>query len=119
MGPRPLSDVVVRPLNFTVRGRVSASPSISDEVLSEAHRHCSLHAEEIGRSTVCGCFCCRNTFAPTEIIEWIDDQHVGEGRTGRTALCPKCGIDSVVGDASGFPLTREFLEAMYARWFGS
>ena len=26
VGPRPLSDVVVRPLNFTVRGRQNAVP---------------------------------------------------------------------------------------------
>jgi hypothetical protein len=85
----------------------------------EAHRHCALHADEIRRSAVCGCFYCQSTFAPTEILEWIDDRNVGEGRTGRTALCPKCGIDSVLGDASGFPMTREFLDAMHARWFGS
>src|SRR2546429_438449 len=100
MRPRLQSSACARPLNFTVRGRVSATPSFSDEVLWEAHRHSALHAEEIGRSAVCGCFYCRNTFAPTEIREWVDDQNVGEGRTGRTALCPKCGIDSVLGNAA-------------------
>jgi len=116
--PRRQSGASARPFNFTVRGRVSANPSFSDEVLQEAHRHSALHAEEIGRSSICGCFYCRNTFAPTEIRKWIDDQNVGEGRTGRTALCPKCGIDSVIGNVAGFPLTREFLEAMHALWFG-
>jgi hypothetical protein len=44
------------------------------------------------------------------IQEWIDG--------GQTALCPSCGIDSVIGDASGFPITEEFLAAMESRWFG-
>jgi hypothetical protein len=98
---------------------MSADASFSDEVLIEAHRHCALHAEEIAQSALCGCFYCRTTFTPIEIVDWIDDRNVGEGRTGRTALCPKCGIDSVLGDASGCKLTREFLEAMHARWFDS
>jgi hypothetical protein len=44
------------------------------------------------------------------IKEWTDDS--------QTALCPTCGIDSVIGDESGFPITDHFLEAMEARWFG-
>ena len=33
------------------------------------------------------------------------------------ALCPACGIDSVLGSASGFPVTPEFLGRMNACWF--
>ena len=29
-----------------------------------------------------------------------------------TVICPRCGIDSVLGDKSGSPLTREFLAEM-------
>jgi hypothetical protein len=36
---------------------------------------------------------------------------------GQTAICPRCGIDSVIGDESGYPVTREFLAAMKAHWF--
>ncbi len=35
-----------------------------------------------------------------------------------TAFCPLCGIDSVIGDASGIPITQEFLTAMHDKWFG-
>ena len=35
-----------------------------------------------------------------------------------TALCPYCHIDAVIGDASGFPITEEFLTEMMRRWFG-
>jgi len=34
-----------------------------------------------------------------------------------TAFCPKCGIDSVIGDASGFEMTPALLHAMHEFWF--
>ena len=75
----------------------------------DAHEHCSKHRPEILASDICGCFHCEKTFAPSEIVEWTDD--------GQTAFCPKCGIDSVVGSASGFPITTEFLHQMCENWF--
>jgi hypothetical protein len=44
------------------------------------------------------------------IEEWTD--------AADTALCPHCGIDAVIGDASGFPITKEFLSEMCQAWFG-
>jgi hypothetical protein len=77
--------------------------------LAAAHKHCIRHRAEIEASEICGCFYCLSTFAPTAIVEWIDD--------GQTALCPRCPVDAVLGSASGFPITREFLELMHERWF--
>jgi hypothetical protein len=34
-----------------------------------------------------------------------------------TALCPKCGIDSVIGSVSGYPIERGFLKKMHDHWF--
>ena len=34
-----------------------------------------------------------------------------------TALCPYCHADAVIGDASSFPITEEFLKEMNKRWF--
>jgi len=45
----------------------------------------------------------------------VDDDPPGE--TGKTAVCAKCGIDSVIGELSGFPITPEFLEKMNRCWF--
>ena len=80
----------------------------------EAHRHSSQHREELLRSTTCGCFYCCETFSPQAIQEWID---MDESGVGQTAECPKCGIDSVLGDASGFTIELSFLERMKAHWF--
>ncbi|MDJ0790140.1 MAG: cytoplasmic protein [Myxococcota bacterium] len=86
--------------------------AVPSDVLG-AHSHSSKHRGEIQRSDLCGCFYCRSTFLPAEIVEWIDET---DG-LGTTALCPRCGIDSVIGSASGYPLTSEFLSAMHDHWF--
>jgi len=50
-------------------------------------------------------------FPPGEIQSWQD--------AGQTAECPYCEIDSVIGSASGYPISQEFLERMRAHWFDS
>jgi len=35
----------------------------------------------------------------------------------RTAECPFCHTDSVIGDAFSFPITKDFLKKMKKRWF--
>jgi hypothetical protein len=85
--------------------------SFDRDLLDAAHQHSSNHREEVERSAVCGCFYCRETFGPAEIEEWLADE---DG----TALCPRCAVDSVLGSASGYPVTDpEFLGAMHERWF--
>ena len=81
-----------------------------DHRLEQAHKYCGWHREEILASDECGCFYCMELFRPDEINEWVDD--------GQTAMCPRCGIDSVLGSRSGFPLDRPFLEEMNRYWFG-
>ena len=83
-----------------------------DHVL--AHRHSSCHHDELMGSQSCGCFYCCHVFPPSEIEEWVHD---GETSAERTALCPYCGIDSVIGSASNFPITPEFLNRMNKHWF--
>ena len=82
--------------------------------LVAAHRHCIYNRQELARSGACGCFYCGAIFGPHDITEWTDKDEQG---LRRTALCPECGIDSVIGDASGFRITPSFLAAMHARWF--
>jgi hypothetical protein len=78
-----------------------------------AHRHCIRHREEILASERCGCFYCGAIFPPSEIYRWVD----GWEGIGQTALCPQCGIDSVIGSESGYPIESEFLERMKSHWF--
>lgn len=54
-------------------------------------------------STYIGCFTCFNTFTFNDITKYTDDQ--------KTAWCPKCKIDSVIG--SDTILTKKILEKIY------
>ena len=86
-----------------------------------AHQHCSNHRDELLRSDKCGCFYCMAIFAPAQILDWVDapagQHHTEINDVGQTALCPECGIDSVIGNASGYSLTPEFLRQMHDHWF--
>ena len=63
----------------------------------------------IDNSSFCGCYNCQQLMYPDDIVSWIDD--------GRTALCPFCGTDSVIGDGGRLPLDKKFLEWMNSRYF--
>ncbi len=79
-----------------------------------AHQYSANHRQQLLDSKVCGCFYCLATFLPSEISEWVDEDEEG---VGQTALCPKCGIDSVIGDKSGVSITEGFLRGMNQVWF--
>jgi hypothetical protein len=89
--------------------------------LELAHKRSIRHRAEIEASELCGCFYCCAIYPPRAITAWTDwpeDAPDGmEDALGQTALCPKCGIDSVLGSASGFPITPAFLKRMNVRWF--
>ncbi|MBL8679418.1 MAG: hypothetical protein JNK05_09650 [Myxococcales bacterium] len=71
--------------------------------------------DELARSRRCGCFYCLAIFDPSEIRQWIDKDASGRGLT---ALCAKCGIDSLIGDADiGPALTKDLLAQMRDYWF--
>jgi hypothetical protein len=88
-----------------------------DPQLQAAHARSSMHRAEILASEWCGCFYCGTVFEPGEIGEWVDG--VDGNGVPQTALCPHCGIDSVIGSASGFPVTPVFLMRMRSHWFGA
>lgn len=81
--------------------------------LIQAHGHSSYHRNEIQNSEICGCFYCLAIFKPQAIDGWVDEQD----DIGQTALCPMCGIDSVIGSKSGFPINQAFLQMMHQEWF--
>ena len=80
--------------------------------LDNAHTFSINNRSAILKDKKCGCFFCMKIFSPDEITEWIED------KTDNTAMCPYCNIDSVIGESSGFPITREFLSEMNKYFFG-
>lgn len=83
--------------------------------LARAHKDSIRNRERIEQSKQCGCFYCLRVYPPSEIVEWTDDRV--EALSGKTAICPYCGIDSVLGDSTGIVLSPEFLNDMYSHWF--
>lgn len=77
--------------------------------VEQASKHSIYNKRKLERSTKCGCYHCLEVFDPKEITSWIDD--------GRTALCPYCNIDSVLGDVSDYPLDGETLDKLNKYWF--
>ncbi|MEM6502959.1 MAG: cytoplasmic protein [Cyanobacteria bacterium P01_C01_bin.89] len=86
-------------------------PSMPEDVKA-AHQFSIRHRPQLLESDWCGCFYCCKIFNPSAIDRWIDEPGGGE-----TALCPYCGIDSVIGDRSEFPITLEFMQKMHQHWF--
>ncbi len=87
-------------------------PGVEDHIA--AHTYSSNHRAELEKDRVCGCFYCLKIFDPKEIEEWLDHEN---GDPLGTAICPYCGIDSVIGESSQYPITEEFLQEMKNYWF--
>ena len=84
---------------------------ITKKQYDEHHHHTIHNKTDILKSETCACFYCFKTFSPEDIDEWIDDC---DEDSIPTAVCPLCGIDTVIGDASGLPITdASFLEHMH------
>jgi len=64
--------------------------------------------DQVEKSDFCGCYYCLKIYKPKDIVEWCDG--------GRTALCPHCGIDSIIGSYR-VVLSKEFLEDCHRYWF--
>lgn len=79
---------------------------MTEKELEEWHNKAYFNKDIIEKANICGCFYCRNFFYPIEIREYCD--------RGKTALCPRCGIDAIL------PLEKQdsyILEEMYKHWF--
>lgn len=79
----------------------------SPELLTAAHKNCTNNRAAIKASVLCGCFYCEAIYPASDVREYV---------CGNDAVCPQCGIDSVIADASA-TLDAAFLNAMYVRWF--
>jgi len=87
---------------------------LENEDVIIAHEFSNNHKEALTHDAICGCFDCLKIFEPKEITEWLEDDNPCD-KYG-TAKCPYCGTDSVIGESSGFPITKEFLESMNRYW---
>ena len=88
----------------------------SDKYINEAHKHVFKNYEEILRSKVCTCMYCSYQIKSDKLNEELP--YTTERDETKTLLCPMCGIDCVLGDAEGFPVTDIYFIARFTRkWF--
>src|SRR5574344_1033254 len=74
--------------------------------------HASNNEIEIVSSQKCGCFFCRSIYSARKVQDWINDER------GISAICPECGTDAVIGDASGIDLQKPMLKALNLEYYG-
>ena len=69
--------------------------------------------DSVKKSRMCGCYYCCSIFPSSEVSDddWVPDF------PGKTVICPKCSIDSVIGDATGIPIREDVLEELYREKF--
>ena len=89
--------------------REASVAGIMDYDLLAAHEACTNNRQALLESGKGACFYCLEEFAADEITEWVHHDS--------TALCPRCGIDSVLS-VSGQAADKEFFRRMHERWFG-
>lgn len=98
---------------YPIRTQCGELTNINNLDFVQAHQHTE-YQREVLESEICGCFACCQIFPPGEINEWHGEECEDYDPI---ALCPKCGIDSVIGSASGYPIKEAFLGKMKAFWF--
>ena len=81
--------------------------------LKAIYSHSIRNEESILNSDFCGCFHCISIFPAVDVKS---AEFIIEKDGSRTEICPICGIDSVLGDAS-VEITAELLEEMNSHYF--
>lgn len=74
------------------------------EELIKLYKCAIYNRKELEKANNCGCFYCKKLYNPKEIKEWCDNK--------QTAICPYCGIDSVIVNP-----TQEDLEMLNKYYF--
>jgi hypothetical protein len=85
--------------------------------LNKIHSKSGWHEKDILNSKICGCFYCLNIFSPNEIQDWVEEPEDCPRGSGKTALCPNCGIDAVLPDNIEHEITKELLEDLHKEFF--
>ena len=83
------------------------------DALKAVYSHSIRNEESILKSDFCGCFHCISIFPVADVKS---SAMMVEKDGCKTAICPICGIDSVLGDAS-VEITAELLETMNEYYF--
>lgn len=84
----------------------------STDRLSIIHKNSLGNRKLLNKDEKCGCFHCGRIFNTSEIYEWIREYNNEE-----TAICPHCGVDSIISDSHGEKLSKKLLAEMHRKYF--
>ena len=98
---------------FLQKDSADENPTITIPELNVFYSLSIRNEKSILNSDFCGCFHCISIFPATDIKL---SEMVVEKDGFKTAICPICGIDAVLGDAS-VEITAEILEALNEYYF--
>ncbi len=77
--------------------------------MERLHAYRSHNKDLIAKSEKCYCFYCKSVIKSSEIERYLDKEP--------TALCPKCGIDSIIPDAINEAVDESIISKMHEYWF--
>ena len=77
--------------------------------MERLHAYASHNKKMIGKSNKCYCFYCKSVFENGEVETYLAEE--------KTALCPKCGIDSVIPDSIDEKIDEAIISEMHDYWF--
>ena|ERR1700722_2211808 len=85
--------------NFTISDHLFSKVhnSNNNKISLEYQQYVILNKNALFESSECACIYCFKKFNPSEVTEWCDDfdQNLNKW-LNETALCPYCGIDTIV-----------------------
>ena len=96
---------------FSKGYRFTGSGSLDKELdkMRDAYLMTYMNRDEIEKSGHIQCAGCGRKMQPSDITEYIDD--------GKTAVCPYCGTDALLGDGAGQTLTDFRIRAVHNHYF--
>lgn len=80
-----------------------------EDQLKDLHLRTYLNASDFQSGKECCCIYCQRFFPTDKVVEFVDDDD--------TALCPYCGIDSVIALGADVEVSKELLAELNKRYF--
>ena len=80
-----------------------------ESTLKKLHTYASHNKKLIEKSEKCYCFHCKNAFESTRIERYLVNEE--------TALCPECGMDSIIPDSIDESIDENTILEMHDYWF--
>lgn len=85
----------------------------TDKQFPDIYKHTKNNELDILQSKTCSCLFCQQNYSARKVSEWNTDKN-----NQMSAVCPECGMDAVVGDASGYVLDDDDIETLHKTYFG-